>query len=277
MAQRLGRHHDDLGALLRRVRSSLLVRCLRRFAAIGGRDRLLVLAGQAFTTVVPLAIVVAAVAGRDSAAVGDRMVRRFHVTGDAASAVRTLFERPPDSTGAITVVGVVVLLASLLSLTRSLQRTYEAAWELPPRGMRGTLYGVGGMGVLVTQLLVLSLLASALRPVPAGSVLTVLLRVVLASLLWLILQDLLLARRVPRRQLVPGAVVAGVGQVLISIYSAVWMPRLIGSNAEQYGVIGVTFAMLTWLIVLAACLVAVAVISAEVGQPAHHEPAHTPG
>ena len=55
------------------------------------------------------------------------------------------------------------------------------------------------------------------------------------------------------------------------------MPRLIGSNAEQYGVIGVTFAMLTWLIVLAAWLVAAAVISAEVGRPAHHEPAHTSG
>jgi len=74
---------------------------------------------------------------------------------------------------------------------------------------------------------------------------------------------------------VPGAVVAGVGQVVIGLFSVLWMPRLVGQNAERYGIIGVTFALLTWLIVLAACVVAAAVISAEFGRAG--EPGPTQG
>lgn len=234
---------------------------------IHGRDRVLVLAGQAFTTIIPLLIIVAATASeRGENALGDRFVAKFHLSGDAADAVRTLFEQPPSSTGAITFAGVVLLFFSLLSLTRSLQRTYEAAWQLPPRGVRGTLYGLSGMGLLLAQLIVLTLLASLLKQVWGGTVLTAAVRVLAAVVLWLVLQELLLARRVQRRQLVPGAVVAGVGQVVVSIFSAVWMPRLISQNAERYGIIGVTFALLSWLIVLSACVVAAAVISAEFGR-----------
>jgi membrane protein len=70
---------------------------------------------------------------------------------------------------------------------------------------------------------------------------------------------------VPRRQLLPGAVVASIGQVVVSFYSALWMPRLVTSNAERYGVIGVTFALLAWLIVIGFTVVAAAVVSAEIG------------
>jgi membrane protein len=43
------------------------------------------------------------------------------------------------------------------------------------------------------------------------------------------------------------------------------MPRLVSSNAERYGVIGVTFALLAWLIVIGFTVVAAAVVSAEIG------------
>jgi membrane protein len=43
------------------------------------------------------------------------------------------------------------------------------------------------------------------------------------------------------------------------------MPRLIEQNASRYGVIGVTFALLTWLLVIGVMLVAGAVVSAEMG------------
>ena len=93
-----------------RAESSLPVRCLRRFAAINGRDRALVMGGQAFTTIIPLLIVVAAAASRQGPTVlADRMAARFHVTGASAQAIRTLFERPPGATGTITIAGLVVL------------------------------------------------------------------------------------------------------------------------------------------------------------------------
>jgi membrane protein len=275
---RLVRAGGHRGAgLVARAEASLPVRCLVRFRTISGRDRALVLGGQAFTTVIPLLIVLAAAAPRkDPTALADGLAARFRVTGASAEAIRALFERPPGATGAITLAGVAVLLFALLSLTRSMQRAYEAAWQLPAIGVRGTLNGVTGLGLLIASFLVLSLLVGLLRHVPAGSVLALLLRVVISTAVWLLLQSLLLSRRVPIRRLLPGSIVAGGGSAVLSVYSALWMPRLIESNAGRYGIIGITFAMLTWLIVVGFAVVALAVVGAEMGGAAplgRHEPA----
>jgi hypothetical protein len=261
-------------ALLARAESSLPVRCLMRFGAINGRDRALVIGGQAFTTVIPLMILLAASASRKSpTALADRLARRFHVTGSSADSIRVLFERPPGSTGAFTLAGLVVMLFSLLSLTRSLQRTYEAAWGLPAVGVRGTLNGVTAIGLLLSSVIVLSLLAGLLRKAPAGSVIAFVLQVLISTGVWLVLQRLLLSRRVSLRRVLPGSLLAGGSSALVNLYSALWMPRLIESNAERYGIIGITFAMLTWLIVIGFCVVVVAVVSAELGGDGSNRPA----
>ena len=235
LPERLIRTGTDRGAdLAARAESSLPVRCLRRFAAINGRGGGGVLGGQAFTAIIPLLIVVAAAASRQGPTVlADRLADRFHVTGASAQAIRTLFERPPGATGTITIAGVVVLLFSLLSLTRSLQRTYEAAWQLPAMGVRGTVHGMTATGLFIASLLVLSLLVGLLRNVPAGSVLAVVVRIVANTAVWLLLQRLLLSRRVPIRRLLPGSIVIGAGSAILSVYSAVWMPRVIASNAGK--------------------------------------------
>jgi hypothetical protein len=269
----------DRGArLVSRAESSLPIRCLRRFVAINGRDRALVLGGQAFTTVIPLLIVVAAAASQKGpTALADRLAARFHVSGASAESIRTLFERPPGATGAITITGSIVLLFSLLSLTRSLQRLYETTWRLPSAGVRGTLDGVTAIGLLLTSLAVLSLLVGVLHQAPAGTVWAFLLRIVGYTAVWLVLQRLLLSRRIAIRRLLPGAIVAGAGSVALNLYSAVWMPRVIETNAVRYGIIGITFAMLTWLIVVSFGVVVVAVIGFEISGAAAEGPSDEPG
>jgi membrane protein len=255
-----------LASVAQRLESTLPARALRRFNAIDGRNRAVLLGGQAFTTVIPMLIVIAAVASRHGpTAVADRLTARFHVTGTTAQAFRTLFERPPGATSSVTVVGVVLLVVSLFSLTRAIQRTYEAAWRLPAIGVRGNLHGMGGLGLLVSSFLVLWLLGGAVRHLPAGTVFAFVLRIVAAIAIWLVLQTLLLSRRVPVRRLVPGAIVAGVGQAVLSLYSALWMPRVIKGDADEYGIVGITFALLAWLIVIGMAVVVAAVLSAEIG------------
>jgi membrane protein len=253
----------------RQAARALPVRCARRFARIGGRDRSLVIAGESFTTVVPLLIIVASISGSDGGStVGEDLVARFHLSGDSADAVRTLFGRPPNASGAVSVIGLAIVFVSLLALARSLQRTYEAAWGLPPCGARGKASGLAGMLLLVVQLVVSTLVASALRDLPASQVVTVTVRLIEAVPLWLAVHYLLLTRRVPIRLLIPGAVFAAAGQVVVSMYSALWMPRAVATNAAQYGLIGVTFALLTWLIVVSFAIVASAAVAAELAASA---------
>jgi membrane protein len=260
----LKKRDDTIGSLARFTVSSLPFGCWVRYVKISGRDRLLALAGQTFTAIIPLMIVVAAWAPHDDA-LPKYLVEKYGLTGAAADAVNLLFSRPPGSTGAITVFGAIVLFYSLVSLTRAMQRLFEAAWELEPTGVRGTIDALSGFSLLLAQVIVLALIGSLVRGAALGTLLVMTLRVCVAVVLWLQLQYLLLSRRIPRRELLPGALVAGAGQVVVSLYSAIWMPHLLTTNAQRYGVIGVTFAILTWMIVLGACLVAAAVISAEVG------------
>lgn len=252
------------------------MRCAARYREINGRDRAFVVAGQAFTTVIPLFIIVSAATGSNgSTMIADRLNSRFNLTGPPSAALTTLFQRPPGATGTVTVVGLVLLLFSLLSLTRLLQRTFENAWGLPPVGVRGTLHGLTGLGLLLASVLVLSLLAAAVRPLPAGTVLGWVLRTVLAVGVWLVLLRLLLSRRVGVRRLLPGALVAGVGQIAVSVYSSALMPRMIEQDANRYGIIGVTFAMVSWLVVIGLAVVVLAALSAELGgaeQPGRRGP-----
>jgi membrane protein len=262
---KLSKRDDRIGRLSGRLAGSLPMRCLVRFVEISGRDRILVLAGQAFTAIIPLAIIVASISP-DEDAIARHLIDRFNLTGSSADAVTQLFARPPDAAGTITIVSGIVLFYSLLAFIKSLQRTFEAAWELPNLGWRSTVNSVASLGLFLAQVFLVALLVALLRPLPGAGVLILLTEGVIAVALWLQLQRLLLSRRVDRRHLLPGAVAAGIGQVVVSVYSATWMPHLIETNASRYGVIGVTFAILAWLIVLSTGFVIAAVVSAETGQ-----------
>jgi membrane protein len=263
-----GHAQDRCLSLWARVGRLLPFRALGRFAAINGNNRMIILASQAFTAVVPLLLVIASIAthAEGNNRLADDLVRRFRLNGQAAVALETLFSRPPDTAGGFGVLSIGLLLFSVLSLAKTLQSTFEAAWSLPVSGLRGIAYGACGTALFVLELAAATLLASLLRSAPGGPATTWLAQLAESALLWLLLQYVLLSRRIPWRRLVPGAVLAGVGQVVISAYSAVVMPGLIASNSARYGVIGVSLALITWLVVIAGAIVIGAVLGAELAR-----------
>ena len=245
---------------------ALVLRSLQRYLAIDGTQRGLVLAGQAFSALIPLLIVLATLLSSNGGArLAESLNVRFRLSGNGADAVRTLFSQPPGAAQSVTFGSALLLVISGLSCARTMQRSYEAAWQLPPRGLRGTMGGAGALALLLTQLLLVSLLAGFLRQVPAGSLLEFAVRVVSSSALWLALQHLLLGGRVAWRRLLPGAVAAGAGQQGVAALSTLWIPNVIENNATRYGAIGVSFALLSWLVVISIVLVVAAAVSVELG------------
>jgi len=238
------------------------VRLVRLFLDIDGRDRVLMLAGQAFIAVIPLLIVVATVSGTGgSSAVGSYLVRRFDLSGSAEESVRILFDRPPDAAGGITLLSLVVLVWTSNSFARSLQRTFGAAWDLPRPGARGTVHRTLGLVVLMVVLFGLSFLGNAVGE--GGVLLALLVLLVQVTVVvggWALASHLMLARRVPVRRLLPGAVATAVVQLLVGWGTAIWLPGLVTRNADNYGVIGAALALVSWLIVVSASIVASAVL-----------------
>jgi membrane protein len=244
------------------------VRLVRLFVDIDGRDRILMLAGQAFIAVIPLLIVVATVSGTGgSSAVGSYLVRRFALDGSAEESVRILFDRPPEATGGITLLSLVVLVWTSNSFARSLQRTFASAWGLPRSGMRGTVLRTVGLVVLLVVLFGTSWLGNALEEGPVVGGVVVLVQLVILVGGWALASHLMLARRVPARRLLPGAVASAVVQLVVGWGTAIWLPGLVTRNADNYGVIGAALALVSWLILVAATIVASAVVG-RVGAPA---------
>src|SRR3954447_10423480 len=151
-----------LGGLVERHEGTLVLRVFRRMVAINGYDRALALSAQAFVGVVPMLVVISALAPdpvRESA--GPALVADLGLSGDAATAMAALVDEPPGAE-TITILGGVLLVVSVLGFTRALQRTYLAAWGLPSMGLRGYARGLLSSAALISGFAALLLLGPVL-------------------------------------------------------------------------------------------------------------------
>jgi membrane protein len=169
------------------------------------------------------------------------MIKRFDLSGDSAEAVRTAFAAPASGS-TVTIAGILLVVFSALSFSRTLQRVFELTWNLPRRGMRGTLAGLRWLGLVVVYFALHPLLGGALH----GAV------GVVASLaggfvLWLLTPYLLLDGRVPWRRLMPQAGLCAVGMTVLGVGFAIYVPRAMSSSASEFGAIGVAFTLLSVL------------------------------
>src|SRR3954451_20907514 len=109
-------------ALLAWRSASLVLRCLHRYLSIDGTQRALVLAGQAFSALIPLLIVLSTILSSNGGAqLAQRMNARFRLTGNGADAVRTLFDQPAGAAQSVTVGSALLLIISGLSCARTMQ------------------------------------------------------------------------------------------------------------------------------------------------------------
>jgi membrane protein len=189
--------------------------------------------------------------------IADDLIERFDLEGEAAETVHEAFDVTTTGEDATTAFGSVVLLVSALSFTRRLQRLYEESWGLPTRGMKGTGWGVAWLALMALWITLHPALDSYVR---ARSGL-------FASLLGLLVVGLgtpyvLLGRRLPLRTLLLQAGLTAAGLLALGVWTAIYMPRAIASSAADYGVIGVAFALLTWLWGVGIVLVCAAVYGA---------------
>ncbi|KAA1423792.1 hypothetical protein FE697_009520 [Mumia zhuanghuii] len=234
-------------------------RCMRRMYEIDGRNRAITLAGQAFIALIPLLVVVSGWLSRDgNAQAADILIEYFDLTGSTAEAVEALFASPPDATGGLTLLGFLILLFSVGSFSRSLQRLYELAWQRAPAPrVRAAVSGIGGLAFMLGTFVLVGWVGHLLGP--AGIVIQLLLSVPL----WVVLIRIELGGRADLEDLLPAAVLTTIVQLVAGWWSHLYVPHLIAIDAQRYGVIGVAFAIVAWLVIVAYVLVGTAVVGYE--------------
>jgi len=228
---------------------------IRRFFELELIDRSFGIAAQLFVAMLPLIIVVVSVTlDPNSDFIPSQISDRFGLEGAADTSVRALFSAPGPER-AISWLAVVMSLLSAFSLSRRLSRTYGLIFGLPPLRRNQLWRGVAWIALQIALFGFGSELRTFRRE--EGDVLAILAGILLL-VVWFfgdIVAVKLLVPSIPRRLLVPTALLGSAGSLAVSGWAAVFMPRTFSTQAEQFGPIGVTFALFTLLLAVTLVIV----------------------
>ncbi|MDU0314164.1 YhjD/YihY/BrkB family envelope integrity protein [Phycicoccus sp. M110.8] len=252
--------------LRRRLGESFAGRCVQQLVAQQAVDRAMVIASQAFTALIPLLILVAALAPASRRGlVADAIVGRFNLSGESAAAVQQMFG---GSTNPSTeLLSVVLMVVSGVSLTRRIQRMYRQAWhrEGDPGvvGLRGSLNATLGLSAMLVEIVLLGLARAVVRHLPGDWLLGAPLSLLASLVLWTSIPWLLLDRRVHWRRLLVGGLMAAFCANAYGAATTVYMPGLLESYNRRYGLFGVTLALVGWLLCISMIIVVAAIVAGE--------------
>jgi membrane protein len=253
-------------ALWRRFSASPAGQLLEEFVQLRAVDRALALASKLFIAILPMSILVTAVVSEE--AFGEELVVRFGLDGAGAQAARVLFATPAEVQAGIGWLGLVILVSSILSFARALERLYLDCWRVPASTEHTMGKRVAWLASFVLSIAALAVVHDAIgasgRPAltwPAA--------LVVGALFFLWTPYVLLGRRIAVRRLLPTAILTGAGMLALAIGSDLFMPELVTRNTVRYGLIGFTFSLVSWLFSGALLIVTAAIIGALLdGSPA---------
>lgn len=160
------------------------------------------------------------------------------------------------------VVGGMALLIATWSLVQGVHLVYAQVWglEIRPRKhmVRAILLTIGAAVVAVAANLVIAAIQrQGLLLAMGGWLVSV---AVITVGLWLVCWSL------PRRtshwlDLAPGAALAALGFSAVNVFAAVYIPAKVASASELYGGLGVAFAVLFYLFLVACLVVGMALVN----------------
>lgn len=221
-------------------------------------DRSLATGAQALLALIPLLMVLGVASGRIGAEGLDQVQRVMGVPDEQLHEVTV----GAGQSTATSTLSIVVAIASATSFSRGLQRMYALAWDVPRyRGVRAIR---GSVVWLLVWLLMLQTTGQLIRRTDRIPFTGLTIEVVGTTLIWWWSAHLLLGGRVRWAQLLPGGIATGVLLVLLSRLSHVFMPAFVDANLEQYGSLGIVFAVASWLVTFGGVLIVATVLGRAV-------------
>jgi membrane protein len=238
-------------------------RILGRLIEVSFLDRTVILAAQAFSAILPLIMVVNTISphpGGDSPAAA--LARRLGLDTKDVSSLQSTIAPPPSARASIGVLGVILALLTATSFARALQRSYQLAWRLPPAGLRAAWRPLALVIGLAVYVELLFLFGRLVRGVPAGTFLEDLVTFAGAWVVWTGAGWILLAGRVRLRLVAVGGLLTAVGFAVLRRLAGLYLPGLVASNQQQFGLLGVAFTLFSWLSACAFVIVVATVVGA---------------
>jgi uncharacterized BrkB/YihY/UPF0761 family membrane protein len=239
-----------------------VMRCADSLIAIEVFDRAMTLAAQAFTSILPLVIAVAALRHGDAEPIGRGLSNYLGLSDSAANALERVVPASSDVFSALGWFGILLLVVSATAFSRALERFYARVWSKAKLGFRATWRLFAVLATIILGVVILQLTRSILRADATYIALRGVVEFVLWTLVWLLIGWIVLNRTVSFRLLLPGAVLCGIGLAIAGGVGRIYLPIALTSSADQFGALGITIAYVGWLFVL----MSVVVVAVTIGQ-----------
>lgn len=227
-----------------------VLRVANALADIEVFDRSMTLAAQAFTSLLPLIIVAAAIRHGDTRPIGQGLSQYLGLSNSATDVIERSIPGASEVLSALGWFGALLLLASATAFSRALDRFYARVWSARRPGLRGAWRWVAVLAAILIGLAVVQFTRSILRSEGGYVVLTFIVESILWTLIWLSAGWIILNRAISVRSLLPGAVLCGIGLAITGGFGRIYLPIALTSAAQQFGALGITIAYIGWLFIL---------------------------
>jgi uncharacterized BrkB/YihY/UPF0761 family membrane protein len=239
---------------------------VRRWSSTNGSVLAGHLAYRVFVFILPLLVLLVGLLGYASASSSDvegDITSSSGVGKALASTLADTGDQAKDGRLQLVVFGGLALLVAASGLVKALQLVFATAWGVSPKAGRSRLVVLGRFlpGVLVV------LAAVALRQwmSRSGFVLSIgseVLGIVIDAVALLGLSWVLPRRATRVIDLVPGAVLGGIGVGALHVAALVYFPNRIERASALYGTLGVALVVLLYLFLMGQILVVSALTNA---------------
>jgi membrane protein len=219
-------------------------------------DLSLMLAAQAFLTIVPLLIVIAAFAPR---LLGIPMSNELQASlglSNSSLAFQGMLGSPGHAARVGGALGFALVVSAGLSTSSALQRGYERIWSLRRLGvLRSSWRSVVWLAACVLAFGLSGLAGTSVKDTPGGNTLLLLIALAGSFLFWWWTPRLLLGGRIGWRALLPTAALTGGVLVALLWISPLLMPGFVTSSQDEFGPLGTVFVVMLWLTIVCSIVV----------------------
>ena len=244
---------------------TLIERIINGFTAIEPFDRAMTLAAQAFVSIVPIMIVMAAIRPNKKSfgsSMGDAM-------GLSDSVQATLAGSIPTSATVVSGVGFFGFLVAFVSATaysRALERMFLKVWDVPKPPLRTAWRWVATIVAVMVALALLALTHSILADRPFDDVLESAVRFVIWTVVWTYVPWVLMRTEISLRALTFTGAIVSLALTVLGGIGTLYLPIVLTTGAEEFGVLGLVFAYISWLFVLSFAIVGATVVGRACAQ-----------
>ena len=236
---------------------SLLLRIAGDVARGDITDRAMTLAGQAFTSVLPLVILWTTISGSSAL---DTLLSGLGMSSKDVDVPDSVTDLPASSFSAFGVLGALMVIGGATSLARAIGRMYVSIWQIRKLPYSGWWRWVVVIFIFPAAVSV-QVFAAKLHNVSTalfglvGLAVEIVATLLLWVAVWFAVPRLMVSRQLPLRIVTINAVVTGVAITIYLIGSYFFAPRAAATTTHHYGTLGLVFVAISWLFIFAAIVI----------------------